>query len=38
MNTLFLVLACLALAALTFMLMLAALLYLVIIQHRDSPQ
>lgn len=38
MNTLLLVLACLSLAGLAFVLILAALLYLMMIQHRDSTQ
>lgn len=38
MNTLFLMLSCLVITGLTFLLALAALLYLMMIQHREEPQ
>ncbi|SJZ78724.1 hypothetical protein SAMN04488128_1011594 [Chitinophaga eiseniae] len=38
MNTLFLILYCLAAAGLAVLLMLAALLYLMMIQHQEGPQ
>lgn len=38
MNTLFLMLSCLAVAGLAFLLALAALLYLMMIQHQEELQ